>query len=251
MAKITNRDILQYLDSRAPFSTAEEWDSVGLLIGGEDAPVSRILVALDVTPAVLAAAKATGAELIVTHHPVIFRPLPRLDSHSLPYQAAAAGISVISAHTNLDKAAGGVNDTLAARLQLQQVRTVGADGLCRIGTLAEAVPTAVFARHTAGALGTAVRMAGEGSVRTVAVCGGSGGDYIPALAGQADAFVTGEVRHHEWLLAAGLGLAVLEAGHYATEVPVVDTLCHWLRGAFAGLVIEPFNGGEPYKTLQA
>ncbi len=246
---MTNRAILELLDKKAPFSLAEEWDNVGLLIGGVDREVSRVLVTLDATVGAIEAAKAVGAELIVTHHPVIFSPLKALDSDGIPYALAAAGIDVISAHTNLDKAADGVNDTLAARLGLTDLH-VTEDGLCRIGTLAEPTDTDTFAKAVAAALDTAVRTNGGGDIRTVAVCGGSGGDYITPLAEKVDAFVTGEVRHHEWLEANARGVVVIEAGHYATEVPIVDTLCRWLTEAFPLLTVTAYHDNAPYETVR-
>ena len=242
---MTVQDVYNYLDSRAPFATCEEWDNVGLLVGNPQQAVSGILVALDVTDSAINAAVATGANLIVSHHPVIFAPLKAIVGDSIPYRLAAAGIAVISAHTNLDRADGGVNDTLAALLGLTDVR-VANDGVCRIGTLPQETTPTAFAKTVADTLGTAVRMSGDGAIRTVAVCGGSGGDFIDALTPYADAFVTGEVRHHEWL--AARGITVIEAGHYATEVPVVDTLCRWLTEAY-GIAVTPYYDGEPYTTI--
>ena len=121
------KEILDFLGEKAPFDTCEEWDNVGLLVGSGYLPATRVLVALDVTDGAVEAAKAIGADLIVTHHPVIFRPISRLSADSMPYRLAAAGISVISAHTNLDKAVEGVNDTLAARLGLTDIE-IAADG---------------------------------------------------------------------------------------------------------------------------
>ncbi len=246
---MTNRAILEVLDSKAPFSLAEEWDNVGLLIGSPDREVSRVLVALDATPAAIEAAKSMGAELIVTHHPVIFSPLKALDSGSIPYALAAAGIDVISVHTNADKAIDGVNDILATRLGLNDLR-VTEDGFCRIGTLAEPTDATAFAKTVAAALDTAVRVNGGGTIRTVAVCGGSGGDFITPLAGEIDAFVSGEVRHHQWLEANALGVTVIEAGHYATEVPIVDTLCRWLQEAFPTLTVTAYYDNAPYDTVR-
>lgn len=247
---MTVRDILAFLDTCAPFATAEEWDNPGLLVGDAAAPVSRVLVALDVTPGALKAAQGVGANLLITHHPVIFAPLKRLESSSMPYRLAGAGIALIAAHTNLDKTAGGVNDTLAARLGLTDVQ-VAEDGMTRIGTLPQEIAPAAFAGMVNAALGTASRLGrGEKPIRTVAVCGGSGGDLIPALAGKVDAFVTGEVKHHQWLEAESVGLTVLESGHYATEAPVVDTLCSWLSDAFPALSVLPYYEGEPYSTVK-
>ena len=246
---MTVQDILQYIDRRAPFATAEEWDNPGLLVGCSAHKVTGVLVALDATDGALAAAKAIGAELIVTHHPVIFRPLRRLDGDGIPYRLAADGIALIAAHTNLDKAAGGVNDTLAERLGLTDV-TVAADGMTRIGTLPEAETPTDFARRVAAALNVPVRLGGNRPIRTVAVCGGGGGDFIPALIGQVDAFVTGEVKHHQWLEANAADLTLVEAGHYATEVPIVDTLCAWLQEAFPDLTVTPYRDGNPYDIVK-
>lgn len=242
------KDIFDFLNERAPFDTCEEWDNVGLLVGSGRLPATRVLVALDATDGALEAAKAIGADLIVTHHPVIFAPLKRLTADSIPYRLAAAGIDLIAAHTNLDKAEGGVNDTLAARLGLADV-TVAADEYTRIGTLTEPMSARDFAAHVAGVLDTPVRYSGDKEVRTVAVCGGSGGDFMLRCIGAADAYVTGEVHHHEWLAAAG-HVNVIEAGHYATEVPVVDTLCTWLTEAFPDLTVIPYRDGDPYSVIK-
>ena len=246
---MTNRAIYDVLNSKAPFATAEEWDNAGLLIGSPDREITRVLVTLDATVGAIEAAKAVGAELIVTHHPVIFSPLKALDSNGIPYALAAAGIDVISVHTNADKADGGVNDVLATRLGLTDPR-VTEDGFCRIGTLAEPTDAHAFAKTVAAALDTAVRVNGGGNIRTVAVCGGSGGDFITPLAGEIDAFVSGEVRHHQWLEANALGVTVIEAGHYATEVPIVDTLCRWLNEAFPTLTVTAYYDISPYETVR-
>ena len=245
---MTIQEIFNYLNTRAPMDTAEGWDNPGMLVGDPRREVTRVLVALDATTGAVDTAEAVGADLIVTHHPVIFAPLKRLTADSIPYRLAAAGIDLIAAHTNLDKAEGGVNDTLAARLGLTDV-TVAADEYTRIGTLAEPMSARDFAAHVAGVLDTAVRYSGDKEVKTVAVCGGSGGDFMLRCIGAADAYVTGEVRHHEWLAAAG-HVNVIEAGHYATEVPVVDTLCSWLQEAFPTVTVTPYRDGEPYAVTK-
>lgn len=242
------KDIFDFLNERAPFDTCEEWDNVGLLVGSGHLPATRVLVALDATDGALQAAKAIGADLIVTHHPVIFNGMKRLDADSFPYRLAAAGISAISAHTNLDKAMGGVNDVLAARLGLTDVE-VAADGITRIGTLPEEMSADAFAAHVAGALEMPVRAAGNKPVKKVAVCGGGGGGFIAACFGLADCFVTGEVKHHEWLYAAG-HINVIDGGHYSTEVPVVDTLCHWLSEGFPDLQVVPYHEGECFSVVE-
>ncbi|MBQ6848583.1 MAG: Nif3-like dinuclear metal center hexameric protein [Clostridia bacterium] len=243
---MTVQEIYAYLHSRAPFDTAEGWDNPGMLVGDPHREVSRVLVALDATAGAVDTAEAVCADLIVTHHPVIFAPLKKLSAQSIPYRLAAAGIDLIAAHTNLDKAEGGVNDTLAARLGLTDV-VVAPDEYTRIGTLPQPMSAKDFATHVARVLDTAVRYSGDKEVQTVAVCGGSGGDFMLRYH-DADAYVTGEVRHHEWLAADHLN--VIEAGHYATEVPVVDTLAAWLTEAFPDLTVIPYRDGEPYSVVK-
>ncbi len=245
---MTVKAIYDFLNTLAPFATAEDWDNPGLLVGDPNREVQRVLVALDAPADAVDTACAVGADLIITHHPVIFAPLKKLSAHSIPYRLAEKGIALIAAHTNLDKAQGGVNDTLAAVLGLTDV-TVAEDGYTRIGTLPEELTAKAFATHVAKQLDTAVRYAGDRSVRTVAVCGGGGGDFIGDCIGLADAYVTGEVKHHEWLATAN-SINVVEAGHYATEVPVVDTLAQWLEESFPDLVVTVYRDGDPYDVVK-
>ena len=124
----TVREIYQYLDGLAPFSLQMEFDNAGFLVGRGERAVSKILVSLDITEEVAEEAAELGAELIVSHHPVIFRPLKKLEQGSVVWELARAGISAICAHTNLDKARGGVNDCLAAALGLEQVGNYAVEG---------------------------------------------------------------------------------------------------------------------------
>lgn len=241
------REIVDFLETIAPAASALDWDNPGLLVEAGGPDTDGVLVTLDITPAAVEAAEKAGMGLIVSHHPVIFSPLRRLEAGSVPLQLARAGITAFAAHTNLDKAAGGVNDRLAEVLGLRAV-VAAEDGLCRIGELPEAMPAAAFADRAAAALGTTVRFRGDGPVRRVGVCGGAGGSELPGLLGQIDAFVTGEMKHHEWLAAAQAGVAVVDAGHYATEVPIVDVLAQRLREAFPGLQVTAFRDAAPYET---
>lgn len=240
------QDILTLFEQKAPCATAEEWDNVGLLVDCGHTAVKTAVVALDATPAALAFAKENGAELLITHHPIVFAPLTEV-AHTHPAaQALKNGISVLSLHTNLDKAAGGVNDTLAAKLGLQNV-TVAADGMSRIGTLPTPLSAADFATLCSKTLNTPVSYCGDNAVKTVAVCGGGAGDGVFAFANVADAYVTGEIKHHEWLAANAAGLCAVAAGHYATENPVVDAVCNWLSNT--GMTVLPFYDTAPYKGV--
>ncbi|MBR3289500.1 MAG: Nif3-like dinuclear metal center hexameric protein [Clostridia bacterium] len=244
----TVQDVYEAIDRFAPFDTAEAWDHVGLQIGDRSAEVTRALVCLDVTQEAVAQARAAGAQLIVSHHPPLFEPVHELPADSIPYRLAASGIAVIAAHTNLDRAAGGVNDCLCDALGLTDTTPV-ADGLGRIGTLPSPLTSAAFADQVGAALHTSVRVhEGAGEVRRVAVVCGSGGDLLPSVRQSAspDAFVTGEIKHHEWLGAGDM--TVIEAGHYATERVVVEPLATRLSAALPEIIFIAFEGGAPYET---
>lgn len=241
-------DIIEFLERKAPAATAEEWDNVGLLVdaGHEDIPL--VAVALDATPAAIAFAVENGARLLITHHPVIFSPLKTISADMPAASALTAGVSVLSLHTNLDKAVGGVNDTLAARLGLENVR-VAVDGMTRIGELSAPMTAPDFADLVSQKLDAPVSYTYGRMVKTVAVCGGGAGDGVFAFQSEADAYVTGEMKHHEFLAAKSALFTAVAAGHYATEAPVVDTLTAWLREAFPMLQVLPFYDEAPYKSV--
>ena len=237
------------LNSLAPFATQESWDNSGLLVGDPGAEVKTALVVLDITAEAVREAREIGAELIISHHPVIFHPLRRLTPDGAPYALARRGVAAICAHTNLDKASGGVNDTLAALLGLHEVQTTP-DGLCRIGELPAPLPPDKLAVLTAQRLHTDIRLcAGVREIRRVGLCTGAGGEFAAALSGQVDAFITGEVRHHEWLQAAQDGVTLIEAGHYATEMPVTRTLYDWLSAAFPTVRFCIYDQPAPYRAV--
>lgn len=235
----TVADVTKAVDSIAPFGTQLDWDNSGLLVGDPSRGVTKILVALDATTSLIDEAEAQGAEVIVTHHPVIFRGVKRLLAGDPPYEAAVRGIAVISAHTCYDMAPGGVNAALADALGLRdraslweerpgesEGRTMGVIGdlPCPMSReeLAAWVEEALglrpgFVRCPPAAL-TGPETAGTEPIRRVAVCGGAGADYL-ALAREKGcaAYITGDVRHHEFLTAAGMGVFLMDAGHFATE----------------------------------
>ena len=217
----------------------EEWDNVGLLCGSEDAEVRRVLVALDVTMAVAEEASARGAELIVSHHPLLFSVNSLSDETpegALLWYLAGNRIAVISLHTNLDSAPDGVNDVLARRLGIEEPRTFdgGDHGIGRIGTVPEQDlrSFALFVRERLGAGG--VRYADGGKpVRRVAVGGGSCMDFLPrAMEAGCDTFVTGDIKYHQFQQAAKLGVNLIDAGHFPTEDPICEVLCSYLRRQF-------------------
>lgn len=222
-------EILNWLEELAPLALAEEWDNVGLLAGRRGQTVNRVLCALDLTPSVLTEATEVGAELILTHHPILFRGRKNLCEEDaegrLLCGLVRSGKALIAMHTNLDNAHPGVNDALAVRLGLSEVQGLE-HGLCA-GTLPSPTPLKTLAAQVEEALGGAVRMYGDGErkVSRIAVLGGSGGSFWPeAAAAGAEVYLTGEMGHHHALDALGEGLCALECGHAATETPAVQWL---------------------------
>ena len=235
-------------------------DNVGLLVGDPDREVSKVMLTLDITPAVVQAAAEQGAELVVSHHPVIFRPLAAVTP--LDYNGAAVtalirgNVAAICMHTNLDAAAGGVNDTLAGVLGLRNVVLIpdGGAGILRRGELPREMAPAEFAVHVGRSLHCrGLRyQAGNRPVRTVALCGGAGGSYdeaMAALASGCDAYVTAEVKYPVSLELAFAGLTVVDAGHFHTENPVLDTLQELLSRRFPALTLLRSGHDDPMEFL--
>ena len=229
-------EILTWMNEKYPFSLAESFDNCGLLIGDPSAAVSRCVLALDATAAVVKDAAEQGAELLLTHHPVIFSPVRHLRAGDIPFEAARNGLAVISSHTCLDKADGGVNDVLAALLSLRDVTVPEeGEGILRIGELPEAVEPRAFAEHCKEVLNAdGVRVVlGDRPIKRVALCSGAGGSFVETvLALGCDGYLTGELKHHEAVMAANAGLTVVDAGHFETETIVLPKLKRELEEAF-------------------
>lgn len=232
---MTVQDIYQIIDRMAPFDTQEDFDNAGLLVGDPAMQVRGIHVALDVTERVLDEAEAVGANLIVTHHPIMFSPVKRLVATDyetrLIFRMVRADMALIAAHTNFDRAPGGMNDALAARCGLSEVT---GEGFIRIGSLPHPMTGRELTAHIAASLDTVVRPMGDAEkvYRRLALCSGGGSDFWPeGLALGADAFLTGEMKHHHALALADAGMLGLEAGHFATELPGVFALANALQNA--------------------
>ena len=242
----TVQDIYSWVDGFAPFETAMSFDNPGLLVGDENQVVTRAVVSLDITPAVVEEAAALGAQLIVSHHPVIFRPLKRLNSASVPYRLAQNGISAVCAHTNLDMAAGGVNTCLAERLGLhhaEMLKEYENSGLPEglVGELDASYSPEEFARYVKENLGCdGLRyVPGKDPVKRVALCGGGGADLLyDAVACGAQAFVTGESKHNILLDAEAMGITLVDAGHFYTEDVVILPLMERLQKAFPDILFQ-------------
>jgi GTP cyclohydrolase I len=242
------KDVMAVLDTIASFEAAEEWDNVGLMVGDMSSPISSILVALDPSLEVIHTAKEGGIDLILTHHPLIFHPISRIDLQDVIAKKIAmliqTRINLISMHTNLDKAPGGVADELAKRLSLNDVRT---HGYMRIGFIKKTTTpdewmTALSIR------GARLIDAGK-DVSMVAVCPGSGMEYWKhALSLGCDTFVTGDVRYHAGLDAKEAGMNVVDLGHFGTEEIIVNPLAERLKQELTGVAIHAHQGRDVFST---
>ena len=234
------KEVLAAMEELAPPALAEEWDNVGLLVENPG-PVTGILTALDITPAVVEEARALGCNLVVSHHPVIFQPKKTLRGDDPACMLRARGMSGICMHTNLDAAQGGVNDILAARLGLEQVEKLGdEEGIGRVGTLPASLSDRAFLTLVRDRLKpNGLRFSGGGrSVQRVAVGGGACGDMFPlAVEKGCDAFVTADVKYNQFLDAAAMGLLLVDAGHFPTEDPVCPAIAAYLRDRFPELTV--------------
>ncbi len=246
----TTADVIELINTLAPFDLAEEWDNCGLQAGHMSWPVRKVLVSLDVTVAVMAEAKKAGADLVLSHHPLMIKPVNCIDFSTMTGEAIAISsndkISVVSAHTNLDKAVNGLNDFFADFIGVRETSPLcaagspdgedrRAGGLGRTGQLADPVRLNHFAAEIKQKLAADhIRMIGDAQhrVRKVAVCTGSGGALIPEfIASGADVFVTGDIKYHEAREIEASGRALIDVGHFASERIAVDFLSETLEAA--------------------
>lgn len=235
----TVADILAFLDTLAPRSLKMDWDNCGLLCGRPGREVRRILVALDPFDTVIDEAIRAKADLLVTHHPLIFRNglmavNEDTEAGRCVLKLVEHGIAAINAHTNLDIAPGGINDVLAQTLGLASIETIGEEALLRRGIVsAQSLPQ--FLAHVKQALGCdGLRYVDGGRpVKTVAVGGGACADEMEeALAAGCDTFVTSDVKYNQFRTAYQLGLNLIDAGHFHTENPAMPVLRDSLQAAF-------------------
>ena len=240
--------ILEVLEEIAPSTAAEEWDNPGLQVGHLSQEIEKIFIALDPTLKALRKAFKKKAQLLLTHHTLILRPISSLNQNNYPgdviSEALEKGISIVSAHTNLDVVQGGINDILADLFVLQDVEVlenrndlgINGAGLGRIGQLPTPLKLPQMIEKVKEVLGTErIKVVGHKNrkIARVAVVGGAGGEMVPTAAKKgADLLLTGDVRHHEALEAESLGLALIDAGHFHTEKAALGPFADRLRHDF-------------------
>ena len=231
---LTLSELYAFFESKLPRTLSCDWDNDGMMCCADPAKqVHRALVVLDVTDEIIDAAVTGGYDLILSHHPMIFRGLRSVEPSSLAaartIKLIRAGVSVFSFHTRLDAAEGGVNDALAAALGLTDVVPFGSGGqaIGRIGLLSTPMLAQDFAKHVKETLGSPYACLADAHrpAHRVAVLGGSGKDELQAACeAGADTYVSGELGHHPMTDAPDMGINLIEAGHFYTERTVLPVL---------------------------
>ncbi len=262
---ITVKKIADHIEKLAPKELAEPWDNVGLMVGDMDKKVSTVYVALDGTSRNVREAVALGADMIITHHPLIFTSINRVTEQdttgSVIINLIKNDIALYSAHTNFDLADGGMNDILCDKLDIVDTRHYydsecvdgngkPLDNIGRVGRLDTPIEMADYVDYVRNVLGcAAISYTGDPSevITTAAVCSGSGGDLIYcAYNAGADVYITSEIKHHEAQLALELGINLIDAGHFETENIIRGFMKDYLKAEFPELKILK-STAEPYK----
>jgi len=249
---VTVGDVYDIINSISPFSTQDDWDNSGLLVGDKENIVTGVLVALDITNDVIEEAVRKKANLIISHHPIIFRPIKKLSSKNPAVKMVSAGISAICVHTPIDMAVGGINDIIVQMLkekfEIKDVRPLiplseNSDaGTGRIAELSSnEINAETFAQKLREIFGCMVvrYTCPEKSIRKVGICSGSGGSLLgEVMSEKCDAYITGDVKHDIWIDAYNNDIALFDCGHYHTEKIVVDYIVKVLTANLTGICIQ-------------
>ncbi len=232
--------LIEIIESISPSDMAESWDNCGWQVKCTGETVKTVLVALEVTHQVIDEAVAEGAELILTHHPMLFSGIKKVDEGDVAggylFRLIQNGISVYSCHTSFDRASGGNNDYLGELLGLENIRPFDADnGFCRKGETPFEITLAELTHRAADAFSideSHFRSVGDPStsIATVGWCTGAGSEFIrDAFDEGCDLYITGDVKYHEAQNAREMGICVLDAGHYGTEKIFTENMAEQLR----------------------
>ena len=253
------KDIIRVIEDFAPLSIQEGWDNSGLCVGSPEDEVTSVLLALDCTPELVDEAVGCGADMIITHHPLIFSGLKKISPDDLTgaavIKAIRAGISIYAAHTNADKVLEGVSGAMAARLGLTDVRVLSDDGegmgLGAVGNLPQPMPAAQVLALVKDRFSLKVVKSSrpvEVMISRVAVCGGSGGSLIGAAQRSgAQLYISGDISYHNYFTREGFML--MDIGHYESEIDIVDILFSLIKKnfpTFAVRITQNINSNAVY-----
>ena len=256
------REIIENIEKSYPRNYALEWDNAGLLAGSHEKEVRRIYVALDATDEVIEAAKVAGADLLVTHHPMIFSPVSRITDEDFIgrrlLRLIQGNIAYYAMHTNYDvlrmsELSGEYLGLSDARILEVTCETPKEEGIGRVADLPDPVSLQDYCETVKKAFGLqTVQVFGDlaGAVKRIAVSPGSGKSMIdPAIAMGADVLVTGDIGHHEGIDAVARGLAVIDAGHYGIEHIFIKDMKQFLERSFAGVEVITAPRKDPFTVL--
>ena len=236
------KDIIAVIEEFAPLSLQEGWDNSGLCIGSPEDTVTSVLLGLDCTPELVDEAVACGADMIVTHHPLIFSGLKKISSDNKVGEAVIktikAGISIYAAHTSADKVIAGVSGAMASKLGMENVRILDEDGegtgLGVVGDLPHPLTSDEAVALVKERFGLKFMKASrplDGIISRVAVCGGSGGSLIgAAMKSGAQLYISGDISYHNFFTADGF--MIMDIGHYESEIEIVDILFSLIKKNF-------------------
>ncbi len=264
-------NIIEILDNLAPRYLIDKWDNTGFQIGDPEMKVEKILIALDLDRRVFKRALDINAQMIITHHPIIFYPLKSINKlsykESLIYDIIKEDIVVYNAHTNLDMADGGVNDTLAKILGLKNTRSLKSIyeenpyelankgkifGYGRIGEIEEIyldeyleiIKEKLAINHLI------VYGNRDKKVKNIALCGGSGSSFIKeAFSNEVDLYITGDIKYHDAQYGDELGLTIVDAGHFHTEKVILPIIKEYLEKNIENIEIEIYGESSPPYTI--
>lgn len=241
--------ILEIANTKFPFDCSEPWDNSGIQVGNLERDIKNIAFSLDANPATIRFAKENSCELIITHHPILLNPVKKILVSDLIGQtlffAIASNVDVVSLHTNLDAAPGGLNDYLADLLGLLDVVTPEDASCARLGTIARPMTLVSFTDLVKQRfLLESAAMICDGNeaqetVSRVFLASGSGAAYLPwAIGANADVMVTGDVKYHAAVDARRSGLPIIDAGHFGMEKHAIKLMADTFKREFDGMGVE-------------
>jgi len=247
------KDIALIIEEFAPLGTQEPWDNSGFCIGSPEQEIKGVMIGFDCTPELIEAAVAVGANMVITHHPLIFAGVKKINPDTFIGKcitlAITNGVVIYSAHTNADKAEGGVTALMALRLGLQNIEPLDETSLALVGTLPSPVEPQELSTFVKKAFGVERLRSSrliEEPVSRVAVCAGSGSSFIPqAMEAEVQLFITGDLSYHHYFCSEGF--MVMDIGHYESERDIVDKLYEILSKKIPTFAIHTFwnNNNNP------
>ncbi|MGL5972386.1 MAG: Nif3-like dinuclear metal center hexameric protein [Oscillospiraceae bacterium] len=224
-------DLFNYLNSLYPIDLSCSWDNSGFLVGDKNKKITSVLICLDITYDVLNEAILKGSNLIISHHPIIFEPIKKINEDNIVYSLIKNDISVISFHTNLDAGENGINDVLCRLLNLNNIyklkHNANEAAFLRVGETSITDCNLVL-NKIKNVLKSKILKTSRvrKDIKTIAVCGGSGSNFIPlVIENKIDLYLTSEIKHDKFIMANDNNIIVVDAGHFETE----DIICGYLK----------------------